>query len=292
MEQLTTKDLLNYFHYDSIRKNDCVALKLLEEYQREIKMYFNFICISPYDEEREMFKHVSQLISLKNDCSPLSFQGNILYSLLSKYNYNFLMDIRDTIGNLGKLDKPSANKEVIEKSLKSPVIQDISFNGKDTFKIVSEEYGDFEYLLAREYFKGCSEVIEYMNNDDLLGHCHKNAEKIANIFSKFYSITSLLSSFFESSYYHSYSYNANEDLVIDLGNNAVFSSEHYSRLMDPKEIMRIKNSKLSSYYDKVIASTQDLNDWNIIFRTALYIQLKNMKKSEKQDLIKTLKLEN
>lgn len=290
MERLRPKDLLEYFHYESIRKNDDIALKIIGEYEEKLGITYNFICASPFDKESEMLKHVSQLISLMRGIPITSERGKILYDLLCKHNYNFLLDIRETIGDLGNLSDPNNNKEVIDAALNSSVIDDISFNSKDTFKIFSEQYGNFEFLLAREYYKDNQKLISYMNENKLLGHCHRNTEEMSFLFPDFYSITSLLVSFFEGFYYHSYSYNREEDTVVDLCSNAIFTNECFNRLMEPTEIMRVKNSKISKYYKKVNKNTQDISNWSIIFRTALYMQLKNMKRIEKKALTKELNI--
>lgn len=292
MKRLSPKDLVEYFHYESIKKNDDIALKIIEEYQDEIGIIYNFICTSPYDENSEMMKHVSQLVSLINGVSITSERGKILYNLLCKYDYNFLLDIRETIGTLGNLSNPNNNKKVIDTALNYSVIDDISFNGKDTFTIFSEQYGNFEFLLAREYFRGNKKLICYMDDNKLLGRCHRNVEEMSSLFPDFYSITSLLTSFFEGFYYHSYSYDETEDTVVDLCSNAVFTNECFKRLMEPKEIMKVKNSKISKYYKKVNKNTQDISGWSIIFRSAIYMQLKNMKWKEKKVLSNTIKRRN
>lgn len=191
---------------------------------------------------------IDKLLALKNEYIYTFGDCEFFFSLLKKYHYNMTNEIRDAIRSLGNLKDPSNNSEMIKKFLNSPIIQDISFNGKDKYIIESEQYGSFEFQQAKEHFRNNDTLIYYMEHNKILQRCHTNTRYIASIFPEFYSVTSLCGCYFEEKFYHSYSLNKETRQIIDLCINAVMEEDPYYRLYQPQELSVILNKRLEEEY--------------------------------------------
>ena len=194
---------------------------------------------------------LDKMANLKNDYVYLSSDCELFLDILNSYNYNMMNDIRCAVRILGNLEEPNVNKKVIEKLLNSPVIQDISFNGLDQYTIFSDRYGSVSFNLAREYFKDNLSVLFYMGDDKLVGMCHYNTKYLTYLFPEFYAVTSLCKSYFDMSYYHSYTYDKKSDKIIDLCYNLVMDKDVYYDLNVPDEVSVILNSEVDRQYNLI-----------------------------------------
>lgn len=191
---------------------------------------------------------ISKLLGLKNQFIYTSNDTMFFFQLLTKYQYQMTNEIRDAIRELGNLSTPTKNKEVIKRYLNSPIIQDISFNGKDKYVIESESYGRFEFQLAKKYFEDNDTMIFYMEHNQMLRRCHTHTGYMASIFPELYAITSLCEGYFGEKFYHSYTYFQEENQVIDLCSNAVMDKESYYQLYQPQELSVILNRQLEDEF--------------------------------------------
>ena len=139
-----------------------------------------------------------------------------------------------------------------------------------------------------EIFKNNKDVMKYINENETAGRCHMNVEALSSIFPKYYTISSLLESYYEGYYYHSYTYNQCENLVIDASSRIVCSKDDYDRLMCPQEIMRIKNSKLSKYFKKIDRYSRNTYEVSNVFGVALMMQLKKMNRKDRKILAREI----
>lgn len=197
---------------------------------------------------------------------------DLFFTLLMKYNYRMRHEIKDAMFSLGHLEDPNKNSELIRKLLNSPVIQDISFDGRSAFTISSEQYGDFVFELASYYFKKNKRMMEYMQNNPLPNRCHNHALAISCIFEDLYAITSICENYFRGYYYHSYSCNQDNNSVIDLCYNAVINKTSYYELFKPQEISTILNRDVKGEIQLVNQKTDTLYNWASLLKIALYKQ--------------------
>lgn len=188
------EDLFKHYEKDGITANSKKAKAILEEYLAYTNENFTFIGNS---------LPINKVLALKNEYIYTSEDYQFFFELLEKYHYDTTNEIRDVIRTLGNLENPNKNREIIEKFLHSPIIQDITYNGKERYVIDSEEYGKFEFLLAKEYFKKNHVLTYYMQHNEMLQRCHTHTKYIASILPELYSITSLCNCYFDEKFYHS-----------------------------------------------------------------------------------------
>lgn len=190
--------------------------------------------------------------------------------------------------SLSTLENPNQNKEVIKDFLLTPLIDDISFNGKDTFTIISEKLGNLTFRLANKYFQNNPKIVDYIKKEELETYCHKHTEFLAETLPEFYSITSLCDYYFKGSFYHSYSYNKQENVAIDLCCNAVLNIGDLNHFYGAKEIMRIPNKELDLFYQEMLKNTKQPKKRYKIIKMALYEQLKQLTVEEQRLILEKI----
>ncbi len=213
---------------------------------------------------------------------------NLLSEILTKYGYNMKYEIKDAIFDLSNLEKPSKNKSAIKSILTSPIIQDVSFDGKRKFIISSSKYGDFTFELASHYFKRNKKISTYIRKNELPGYCHQHAYFLAKVFPDFYAITSLCSYYFKDIYYHSYTYDTYNNSIIDLCYNSIMSKEKYYSLFEAKDISVILNKDID---EELLIAERNTNQPKAryeLLKIALYKQY--LEKIESEQKTKNLKL--
>lgn len=282
MKNITTEDLLSYYHIKSCIDNNAVAASVIKDFENLLSKKFNIIHnYLAQNQEIKLTQQISELMTLRDEFVYTSIYVDAFFSILERYNYHMKSEIKNAIEILAGLGEPYHNKDAIIKLLASPAIDDISFNGVDRFTILSNMYGSFSFFLATSYFKDNSNVLDYLSKANLKCHCHQNTEKLSRIFPEYRSITSLCPTYFTSHYYHSYSYNPDDLKVIDLCSKSVMDTEDYNRLFEPREISVITNRDIEDYYKEVLKYSNQPSQRNMIFKIALYNHLKNMTQEEK-----------
>lgn len=229
---------------DSMLANDSVAELVIQDFFRQ---YGNEI-----DFNIESGSGMDKLKNFKNKF----IYGSEKYiapffGILEKYNYNMRQEIAFAMSSLGLLAEPEKNSWLIELLLQSPVIQDISFDGESKFSIFSERYGDFSFELAYRYFKDNGLLRNYIKYSELPQYCHQHTCYVADIFPEMYSVSSLCQSYFQGHFYHSYTYDKENDVVIDLSSNAIMDKTQYYEIYKPQEISFVLNNELD--YEIAIA---------------------------------------
>ena len=175
--------------------------------------------------------------------------SEIFFKTLQENGYNMRAEIQDAMFILGNLPNPNHNKEEIKKLINSKVIEDISFNGKNIFTIVSKEYGKLEFELASYFFRENEKMMSYMDITKLPCHCHNHAYYMSKIFPDLYSITSICQAdFLNTYYYHTYTYGREENHIIDLCYNSIIEKNQYYNIFEPWEISVIKNSTIQTIF--------------------------------------------
>lgn len=215
------------------------------------------------------------LINVRSQHIYTSPDTTLFSQLLEKYHYNIKMEIIEAINNLGNLKDPNKNEELIKTLLNSPIIQDISFNGIDTFTIWSEQYGKFVFELATYYFRTNKQVTDYIQTNPLQQNCHKNTYGMSKIFDDFYAITSLCQHYFQGHFYHSYTFDHERKTIIDLCHNVVMNKSQYDCLFQPQEISVIINNQVERELALTLQKTSQKKDRCQLLKIALYKQYLN-----------------
>ena len=115
-------------------------------------------------------------------------------------------------------------------------------------------------------------IKRYIETQKLTCSCHAHTGYLSTLFPDYYSITSLCKCYYNNEYYHSYTYDPTNDVVIDLCSNAVMGKEQYSVLLEIDELSRIKNSEVKKEFDIVAKKLDTSYDMYIILIVALYKQ--------------------
>lgn len=209
-----------------------------------------------------------------------------LYAILAKYDYNIVYDIKLAIHELAFLSDPNCNKKKIEFLLRLPYIQDISYDSQGSFKIISDELGEFEFICAKYYFmKYCNSILDYMEYSLMKKVCHAHPERLAREMEleKLYTITSLCAFAFKGSFYHSYVYDAKKNVVIDLTLKSVIDKCAFDKIYTPKEIYRVINRDLQKEIRIADRNTEQSYLRYPVLRLALYKQFLQERKGNKFD---------
>ncbi len=289
METITTEDLAAYYHRKSNIDNDSISAIVIKEFEDFLGDTFNFVTDdSSTHPEFKLTEHIGQMLGVIDEFVYKSSYAEPFFAILERHGYRMKHEIKRAMMRLAELENPFCNENLIFTLLESPIIDDISFDGRDCFTIFSEKYGNYSFHLASSYFKGDPTILDYMSKGSMRCRCHDHTEHIANLYSDFQSITSLCSNYFLDYYYHSYSYNPEDSMIIDLCSRLVMDASDYERLYEPREILRINNVDLPQCYIETIKNTQQPEGRRMILMIALYNQLKNLTDEERQ-LIKAYK---
>lgn len=187
---------------------------------------------------------LDKVLSLKDKYVYDSNYVSEFFDILKKHNYNMRQELKDAMFNLGHLMEPNKNSKLIKTLLASPVIDDISFDGKDEFTILSEQYGKFDFELASEVFATNDKITNYIRDNVLPQHCHHHAYFLSSVFDDYYAITSLCKQYFGGEYYHSYTYDKKDNMIIDLCSNCIMDKESYYEMFEPHDISVVLNSEV------------------------------------------------
>lgn len=229
--------LFQEFETKNRKRNIKIFEEVLDDFSKEIGRNFNYT---------SSLDPIGKFGILKRNYVYDSKYCELFFQLLDYHNYILKHEIKDAIFDLSRLSDPNKNKELIKRLLHSPIIDDISFNGHDQFDIYSDRYGLTIYKLASKYFsysRNSKKIREYISKSELPQHCHFHTDFLARLLPEFYSITALCSSYFQGYYYHSYSYDAKEDMIIDLCSNAVIPKEQFYNIFEPNEVARTLNKE-------------------------------------------------
>lgn len=214
---------------------------------------------------------ISKIEALKNQYIYTSPYCALFFEILRKNNYNMKQEIKDAIEELAFLAKPKKNKKIVKKLLNSPVIQDISFNGKNIFTIISEEYGTISFELASYHFRNNPSISEYIEHAKLPNRCHHHTYFLSQQFPDHYSITAQCKYYILGDYYHSYTYDSENNTIIDLCFNSILDKKQYYQIYNPHDLSVIKNSDVENQIQLVDSKTEE-NDRCKLLKIALYKQ--------------------
>ena len=248
---------------DYIIKNDEIFEKVLSEIARKLGMAFTYT---------KDYNPQSRFFYLKNERIYDSNNVDWFFEILKKYNYNMKNEIQDAMVKLGMLKNPKENKILIKQLLGSPYIQDISFDEKGKFTNESDEFGKFIFYLATYFYKDSVIVENYLSTQKLPQRCHEHTYFLSKIFGDSYSITSLCPNYFEGTYYHSYTYDDDSNVITDFCFNAVIDKDLYDKMFEPKELSVILNKKVNEELKLTEEKTNQISRRCQLLKIVLYKQ--------------------
>lgn len=234
---------------------------VLKEFVSQVEIPLS---LEKYDNPEEKVENLKLLYIYMSEYIDLFFE------ILKKKNYNMKDEIKKAAWWLMNLPDYNENKELIEKLLHSPVIQDVSFGKDHKFRIYSEEFGEFVFQPAIYYFADNNSVLRYIKNNRMSQNCHNNTYFLSKLFENFYSITSLCTRQFLNCYHHSYTYNPYDDTIIDLSYKAVYEKNSFYNIFEPIEISRILNSEVEKELEFAILNTEQPERRCELLKIALY----------------------
>lgn len=246
----------------SINSMNDICKNIIKEFSLNIDIPFSF---EVYSETLFTLREIQQKVYNSN-------YVDLFFNLLLKYNYNMKYEIIDAMFELGHLHHPNDNKETISKYLKSPAIDDISYDGKGTYTIYSEKYGNFIFTLASYYYINNDIIIDYILKEHLPHRCHEHTYFMSKILGDAFAVTSLCSDMFPGKYYHSYTYDLDDNNIIDLCYNAVINKDLYYRIFSPEEVSITLNRKVNKELQIVDNKTMQPSGICQILKIALYKQ--------------------
>lgn len=228
-------EILDKVHKDDNQRNASIFGSVLCEFLSISDIDFNFVNCDG---------NLEKVLGLKDQYVYGSNYVSEFFDILKKHNYNMRQELKDAMRRLGNLEDQNKNSKLIKELLSSPVIDDISFDGKDEFSILSEQYGEFDFKLASEVFATNDKITHYIRANVLPRHCHNHAYFLSSVFDDYYAITALCRQYFGGEYYHSYTYDKKDNMIIDLCSNCIMDKESYYEMFEPHDISVVLNSEV------------------------------------------------
>lgn len=254
--------IFNSLESKTIARNDVIYAMFLDEFVRESGLSFNFI------KKNDSFEN--KVIGIQNEFLYDSDYVDLFFKIMRKYGYYMRQDIKDLMCKLGNLKYPNDNSDLIRKYLNSPVIDDVSFDGVSKFTIFSERYGKFIFELASYFFRENDRMASYIKSHKLPNDCHNHTYFMAGVLPTYYSVTSLCTYYFRGRYFHSYAYDKERDLIVDLCSNAVMNKTDYYSLYNPREVSVVLNMDVRDERKIAESKTQQPYSRCYLLKIALY----------------------
>jgi len=192
---------------------------------------------------------------------------NLFYEYAESNKFYNLFDLRVAIDSLATLDDLNKNNETIQTLLRSPVINDISFDGNHTFSVDSV-HSHFDFLVANKYFNN-EKLMEHMKNFWNPLDCHQNTEILLRAQPDIVAVTALCKEPFGACIHHSYGFSKPEQLYVETSLNALFSLDVLQAIWRPYgvscETMDTIDTQL---YERV--PKRELTDTQLLLERALF----------------------
>ncbi len=239
------------------------------------KVYYDFSKVSEKEYNIGDWSYQEAIFNLKSLIYGYnSHEIDKFFDILKKYNYDMRWEISDAIFNLGYQKNSTDMLKTINSWLNSPVIDYIGFDGDSKLEIGSDEYGTFPFMQASKYLDR-EDITDYIWENRTKNICHSHAYNIARVYPDWYTITSKISDRIIGTYYHSYTYDKENDIVIDLRSNCAMYMEIFERLHDTTCVSQILNSQLNKEIE-ITNKKIDLQEVKAkVLRVALYKEYLN-----------------
>ncbi|MBE6149829.1 MAG: hypothetical protein E7170_03820 [Firmicutes bacterium] len=143
---------------------------------------------------------------------------------------------------------------------------------------VDTKYGKLKVYKYDDFVKN-NNIKIIMQNVYLSNYCHSNVEYMKSFYKEDKIITSEIPLLFAGDMYHSY-FKTFEG-VVDITNNMFFEKNCFDNVIEPKELLNIKTSKLTKEYNELIKKENINNEENIapVLVLAINNKIKNIRKN-------------
>jgi hypothetical protein len=194
----------------------------------------------------EKFYYIKYLV-----CTYLKKYREVFYQVLESTGYNMKSELIDMMKLMGKTNDAKYDGELLNYVLENPYVNCITFDG-DVIIIRSDKLGDISFISPSTYFKNNSEALNIVNGktDHL---CHLVSSELLECVDNSKIITSLMPSYFEGTYLHSY-IKDDKGFIIDGANQVVLLNDDYNRLFEPSIITECSKEELYKAYVEALKS--------------------------------------
>lgn len=192
------------------------------------------------DEPTEKFYYLRYLVS-----TYLKKYINVFYEVLEKCGYNLKSEIIDNMKILGKETNIKYAFDVIEYVKLNPYVDDVIVSGEQII-VKSEKLGDQIFMGVKNYLSNNRGALRIVSGK--IDHmCHTISTQLLDEIEDAKIVTSLLPSYFEGTYFHSYIVDK-DDNVIDAINQIVMTRSDYEKLFEPEVVCELDKESLYKEY--------------------------------------------
>lgn len=273
--------LFNYYEIYGNIQNGKIFLNVIDAINSRLGVSFRHSLNIPKIAEYEQ-NTAAGIYAIDSLVFDKCYQEYVL-ALLGNNHYYMKTFIKDLIKALGNAKSEDQREQIISQYLELMLIIDIKYNGVDEYTI-DTAYGRYSFKLADKVLKD-DYIVSYIREKDCRKICHGNATTILNDYPELYTICSQVRNYFVGSYYHSYSYIAEEDLVLDMCSNMLMKKSDFDDLFCTREILFMRNDELKSeYFKKIRVIKSKLGDESVL-KCALYYQAKELESNPNEKKI-------
>lgn len=197
------------------------------------------------DDPSEKFYYIRYLVS-----TYLKKYREEFYRVLELSGYNLQSEMIDVMKLLGEQTNLKYARDVVEYVLENPLIDAVETDGPKII-VKSDKLGDQAFYSARAYLSDNIPARTILMGN--LNHkCHQISVELLSELKNALIVTSLMPSYFEGTYYHSYV--KDNGMTIDAVNHIVMPHENYDKLFEPTIITELNKEELYKEYIDAISS--------------------------------------
>lgn len=264
--------LFCYYEIHGNLENGKIFTSVIDEANEKLNTNFeHYLYISRLsDDEQNVAAGLLAVDTLVTD----DYYQEFILALLGNNHYYMKTFIKNFIKFLGNAKTQEERDKIIDRYQKLLLINNVKFNGVDSYTIQSA-YGDYSFILADKVLTD-PEIVSFIRNEDHRKTCHENATKLLNTYDDLYTICSLVKSYFQGYYYHSYSYIKEKGLVLDICSNMLMKKKEFDDLFGVRELLFMRNDELrKEYFTTIRPIVSKLQDESVL-KCALYHQAINL----------------
>lgn len=165
------------------------------------------------------------------------------------------------------------NNNLIYNILKSSnIIEDIKVYDDETYEIITNDFGNIQFMKAKANFVYDKETLDFVNKlgDNIKDACHEVSFYLIQRYEMFKAVTSICKRGLDNNYYHSFVLD-DENNVIDLTANLIMPKEQYYILQEVNELNCINYNEYLEEKDNSIKFDESKTLYPLL-RNALYNQ--------------------
>lgn len=221
-------------------KNDVIAKKVIHEYLKKNRLYFN-IYKSPYYSLRNLFEGYFYLKKAGKEKE--------LEEVLQKFNFNYSFSIRNAIYDLFLQEKDKRGYQNVKPTL-WPGVNSVENNGS-LFKIDT-------VLGTINVYKASEIIANKIFDQSLCGRCFEVSEEYVTKNPEYKVVLSYMPYAFMGGDYHAYLRRDNE--VLDLAANALFIDSSSDLLYPRCPIKELSLDEMNSTYKNLKLQDSEVED--------------------------------